>query len=140
MATGPKVRVLRRLASAGILALVLSAAVFLFVNDPQTSGLYPPCVIHASTGLHCPGCGMARAVYHMLHGDVPAALGFNLLIILAMPLFCWFVISESCILLRGRPVPTLVPPSYWGWLVLALVLAFGLVRNVPTLPFTLLAP
>ena len=38
-----------------------------------------PCVLHAATGIPCPGCGLSRAGAALLHGDVVAATRWNAL-------------------------------------------------------------
>ena len=38
--------------------------------DPTTSGVFPPCPIHAITGLHCPGCGSLRPTHQLLNGNL----------------------------------------------------------------------
>ena len=64
------------LAAAGVLTLGLA---FLFTFDPARYAFYPRCLFHATTGLHCPGCGervdrdapsrAARAVLDELPGE-----------------------------------------------------------------------
>ena len=45
------------------------------------------CMLHASTGLPCPGCGMSRAIAAISQGDFSAALGLNPFSIFAWPTF-----------------------------------------------------
>ena len=45
------------------------------------------CVLHASTGLPCPGCGMSRAISAISQGDFSAALGLNPFAFFAWPTF-----------------------------------------------------
>jgi hypothetical protein len=103
-----------------------------FVN-PSRSGFLPVCVLHVTTGLHCPGCGMTRAMHALLHGDMLAAVRFNALLVLALPvggfaLWRWW---------RRRPVRW---PVGVAWGAFGLLIAFGIARNLPVYPFTLLAP
>ena len=105
--------------------------------DPNEAGHYPTCPFLSLTGLACPGCGSLRAVHALAHGDVGAALGLNLLTVLAIvPLVViwarWLVRSRS-----GVPRSTVAPaPVLWGLLVV--VVAFGVLRNLPA--FGWLAP
>ena len=41
---------------------------YLYAHDPHQPGAYPACVLHALTGLYCPGCGGTRAAYDLVHG------------------------------------------------------------------------
>ncbi|MFM7794230.1 MAG: hypothetical protein ACKO90_41275, partial [Microcystis panniformis] len=40
-----------------ITAIILGAAVVLYLFNPATSKLFPPSPFHLLTGLYCPGCG-----------------------------------------------------------------------------------
>ena len=37
-------------------------------------------------GVHCPGCGMTRAISALLHADYARALSFNRLVVVVFPL------------------------------------------------------
>lgn len=37
----------------------------------------PPCLIKTFTGIPCPTCGATRALRHLLHGDLVAAIATN---------------------------------------------------------------
>jgi len=115
-----------------IIAAVLAALVFFF--NPATHGFYPVCQFHRLTGLNCPGCGMTRALYALLHGDPATAFRDNALLVLALPaLFArglWFAIKKS----RGRLVASFLPGKYL-WLLLFITLAFTILRNLPAFAF-----
>lgn len=109
----------------------LVAGVTLFVVDPNEPGHYPTCPFLATTGLYCPGCGSMRATHDLLHGDLMGALARNPLAVLAVP---YLVLALLTWVLRsfGLPAPrsTSLPP--WAlWTLLAVVLAFGVLRNLP---------
>jgi hypothetical protein len=60
----------------GVIALIgLCAARF-----PQIITLSPSCVFQVLLGIPCPTCGSTRAVLHLSHGEIIAALAFNPLI------------------------------------------------------------
>lgn len=112
-------------AAAGCAAWVL-----FFLLDPAKQSFLPACLFHRFTGLYCPGCGATRALHRLAHGDWVAALRLNALVILGLPLG---VLVVAC--RRGRSLP--------GWLLVALlacIVLFGVARNVPLFPFTMLAP
>ena len=109
----------------------LVAAVTLYAVDPHQAGHYPTCPFLATTGFYCPGCGALRAVHDLLHGDLAGALARNPLTVLAVP---YLVLAFVTAVRRaaGRPAPrsTSLPP--WTiWLLLTVVLAFGVLRNLP---------
>lgn len=105
----------------------VGASILWWVN-PETSSWLPQCPLHAWTGLYCPGCGSTRALHQLLHGHLLAALRFNGMTILALPFLAVLMIS-------GR-----WPQMRAAWLVVIVVIAFGIVRNVPWYPFTMLSP
>lgn len=127
------------IAVGGVLAVAGLALVY--TVDPSEVGFYPPCMLHRMTGWHCPGCGATRALHALLHGDLLQALAFNPVFVILMPIigvaFAWHGLEKW----RGRPPRT--RPLLPGGVILALaalLVAFGLLRNLPGWPFELLAP
>lgn len=129
-----------RLLVVGLLCVTgVAALIALYRVDPAESRLYPLCMFHALTGLYCPGCGATRAAHHLLHGDIAGALRMNALAVASLPLVgYWLLRSMADRLGRGR-LPA--PPKAWVvWGGIALILLFGVLRNLPWAPFTILAP
>lgn len=111
--------------------LVAAATVVLALRDPHTSGSYGYCPLHALTGLWCPACGGLRATHDLAHGNLAGAWSMNPLFVLAVPLA--IALWARLVLRRtqGRAVrPT---PAWLAWVGLAVVLAFGVLRNIPAL-------
>lgn len=123
-------------------ALVIAGigAVLLWAFDPASSGLFPPCPLRYLTGLYCPGCGSLRAMHHLLHGNLQAAWAMNPLTILLLPFLSYGLASEALSLWRGRGLPQKFLPASWIWTLCAVILLFGIARNLPLHPFNLLAP
>lgn len=119
-----------------LVGLVLGTMLF-FLN-PATTDLFPSCAFHKLTGLYCPGCGSTRALHCLLHGEFRAALRNNALMILVLPLLGVIYLAGT---VCRRP-STSRSRGRWGWLVLlvAIIVSFGVVRNIRRLPFSLLAP
>jgi hypothetical protein len=131
----------RRLAVLGILCCVgLAGAVVLYRADPSAATIYPPCMFHALTGLHCPGCGTTRAAHRLLHGDIGGAFGMNALAMLALPVCGYWVVRNALAWAGWEALPPLPWRSWMGWAGLALIVGFGVLRNLPVEPFTWLAP
>ena len=91
----------------------------------------PTCPFHALTGLHCPGCGSTRALHALFTGHPLQAIGFNLLAVLAVPVVLYVLIR--------RPSTDKLRQA-WIIAFLAVVILFGILRNIPLSPFDLLAP
>ncbi len=118
------------------------AAALVALADPSAPGSrFPACGFHAATGLWCPGCGLTRATHHLLTGDLPAALSSN--VFTPLVLFAVVVTWATWLLgAFGRDVrnPLMRFPAWAGPALLALVVAYGVVRNLPGGPWRALAP
>ena len=112
----------------GATALGIGAMVFFF--NPSTHKFYPVCLFHALTGLNCPGCGMTRALYALLHGNLLLALKDNALFVASLvALAAWsarLVIKK----MRHQPATLKIPPKIL-WPLLLLAILFGMLRNLP---------
>ena len=129
----------RILAAAGI--FLGSAAVFLVTYfNPVTAGFFPVCPLYSTTGLLCPGCGLTRGFHAFFHGDILGALHYNALLPFYFLLIAYLAVSMFLVAARGRGLPLKMPQPNWLFGVVIVFLAFGVVRNLPFYPFTLLAP
>lgn len=115
------------------------ALAVIFMRCP-VPGAYPACLFHSLTGMYCPGCGSLRATYQLLHGDLAAALGLNVLLVAVLPFLCYMPASWLRMMLTGRGFPELAPPTGITWSLLGVIIAFWVARNVPVHPFAWLAP
>ena len=97
------------------------------------------CPIYELTGLYCPGCGSGRAAQALLRGDLRACLGHNLLA-LPLGLLCGGVLGWEYlrVVFPGLGLKKARLPDRFGGAVLALLLIFTLLRNLPA--FAFLAP
>ena len=104
-------------AGMGLLAgiCILAAATL----DPEKVAWFPKCPIHQFTGLDCPGCGTARAIHAIAHGDWKAAFRYNAMLFLAVP----FVLG--CL---AHPPWARSPQVSRG--VLVMLIGWTVVRNV----------
>lgn len=127
------------MAGAGAVA-ASAAAALLFRFDPMRVGFYPRCPLFVLTGLYCPGCGALRAGHALLHGDVMAALDFNVVLTVALPFLAYALVRSGTRATTGRilPAPRLSGRGAWG--LFAVLMLFTVLRNLPFAPFTLLAP
>lgn len=125
----------RLLAPAGAAAGVAALSAALLLRDPHTSGSWGYCPLYATTGLDCPLCGSLRAVNDLGHGAFGAAVGSNaLLVLVLLPLAMLVWARWALASVRAeRPVPLRVPRVAAGVGMLVLVVAFGVLRNLPGL-------
>ncbi len=127
-------------AYAGLAILGAAGIAFLYAFDPRNPGIFPACPFLSLTGCYCPGCGTLRALHVLLRGDVASALGYNILTVLSLP-FIAYSYGAGAMRAFGlkAPRPVFVHPR-WIWALLAAVVAFWVLRNVPLAPLAVLAP
>lgn len=109
--------------------IIVTAFILLYVLDPVRSSLLPPCLFYSLTGFYCPGCGSTRALHALLHGQFIGAMTLNSLVVLCIPT----VILASFI-------PRWLSQRHTLLIALIILISYGVLRNIPTWPMTLLAP
>ena len=122
---------------AACAALAAAGLTVVYLFDPREPGLYPVCPFFGLTGCYCPGCG--RCIRRCT-ATSPPPFGYNPYTMLALPAVAYSLAAgglRAC----GLPAPPRVfIPARWIWALLAAILAFWLMRNLPFAPFNLLAP
>ena len=122
------------------IGLLLSGFVFIYVVNPVTTRLIPPCPFLWATNCYCPGCGAARAFHALARGDFSAAISYNPLLMLALPALGYVYISFLGNELFGRRLPSPTGLRAWTWLIPVVIVLYWIARNLPWEPFTHLAP
>jgi hypothetical protein len=110
-------------------AAALVGCVALAVVEPSDGGLVL-CPFRAVTGLDCPGCGMTRAVGQLTRGRIAAAADYNLALTLVVPALL-YLYGRRVAAAFGRDLPALRPGRVTSIVLVAGLIAFALVRNLP---------
>lgn len=123
-----------------LLAALAAVTAVVLVRNPLKATVFPPCPLHAITGLWCPACGATRASYLLLHGDIRAALHFNAAWVVLAPFALYQALAFGgeafgVRWLRRIPLPR---PVIVG--LLGSIIAFFVVRNLPFDVFDMLNP
>lgn len=119
----------------------LTGITVLYFLESDRIPIYMPCLIYKFTGLYCPGCGVTRAVHYLLHGQIGRAFGLNpLFTTLLFAFLLWTLIQGIGRLAGVNLLPRLKIGSGFFWGMIGVVILFGMLRNIPYYPFTLLAP
>jgi hypothetical protein len=129
----------RALAAAGGVAMAAGSALVAIV-DPAKATFLPVCPLYSMTGIACPGCGLTRAFHALFHGYAIPALDFNLLVPVWAFIFGWVFLSLALTTVRGRGLPMWPTRPNFLWTFLIVLLVFGVLRNIPAWPFTILYP
>lgn len=113
--------------AVGTVALAGCVAVGLSTDG---ASYLPGCPFRALTGLDCPGCGMTRAARQVLRGHPLAAADFNLLMVLCLPLVAYAYVAWLSTAL-GRPLPLRQVGGRAAVVLLTVLVAFSVIRNLP---------
>ena len=115
----------------GVAAAALAGAVLLVARTPYAPLSYGICPSVLFLGVSCPGCGGLRATHDLLTGDLLGAWQANPLWTLTAPVVAGAWVAWLVRRLRGGPPATVAP--WLAWAILAVVVAFAVLRNVPAL-------
>lgn len=96
----------------------------------------PPCMIHAVTGIYCPGCGGTRAAYVLLCGKPLLSLYYHPIVLYTVVVGAAFLVTQTIGRLSGGRFRAVVHfrPVYL-WIALALVVINCFVKNFILLYF-----
>lgn len=129
-----------RFFAAGGAAAMVAGAAGVWYFDPVNAGFFPACPLYTITGFACPGCGLTRGFHALFHGDILTALDYNALIPLIGLFFGYIFLSLVLTAVRGRGLGL----GKWSmtliWVTFGTLLIFGVLRNLPFYPFTILFP
>lgn len=98
-----------------------------------------PCPMRSLTGWDCPLCGGTRMGVALLHGDVPAALSYNPVVLIGLVVLTVLGVLWTVEVLGGpkiRPPAALgqrlrrVHPTQWTALALVFGIIYTLMRNL----------
>lgn len=129
-----------RLSAAAGAGLIAAGSAFVAYFEPTKVTMMPACPLFSLTGLACPGCGLTRGFHSLFHGDIISAIDFNLFTPAWAVIFAWVFVSLVLHAVRGRGLvmwPT-NPRFMYGFM--AVLVVFGILRNVPAWPLTILFP
>lgn len=119
---------------AGLAAV--GGCVFVLLADPTTpGGITPPCPTRTLLGVDCPGCGSARMLFCLLHGDLTGALRFNTVGVLGVALLIWSYAGWGWSRATGRRMRDW---QQWRWAPVAVAITLGVwfvARMLPMEPF-----
>jgi hypothetical protein len=91
----------------------------------------PGCLFRSVTGWECPGCGMTRGTYALLHGQIRQAFAFNPVGMILLPLGLVAMGVELIGWIRGKSLPVRIYPGGRGaWAMAGVVMVWLVWRNV----------
>ena len=129
-----------RLTAATGFILLTGGTFVVAAFDPTSHGFFPVCPLYTMTGLACPGCGLTRGFHALFHGDVTTALDFNALLPLWAVILAWVWASLFLLAIRGKGLPMWPTRPRFLWTFMILLMTFGVLRNLPFYPLSILFP
>lgn len=124
-----KARSTRRMVMTAVICIAAIGAVILYASVDPSTNLYPRCSFRMLTGLSCPGCGSQRALHALLNGDPAAAIRFNAILAIEIPLIVLLIVSR----LAGDRAPRLrkfLSARIFILLLLSTIIIWTVVRNI----------
>jgi hypothetical protein len=112
----------------GTVALLAIALAYVGIVDPhEPDSIFPLCPFRLLTGWNCPVCGALRMTHDVLHGDLPAAINDNAMLLIGAPLLAaWMLLRR-----RSGKLPVTLPTAA---VVIVTLVAWTVVRNLPGFP------
>lgn len=91
-----------------------------------------PCIFYLVTGLYCPGCGVSRMLLSLMQFKWMKAFYYNRLLFLLLP-FGIFVAGRHIgyLIWKGERYPYKRYHSWITYVLIILLLLFGILRNLP---------
>lgn len=124
-----------------LIGVIILGLIFKNYN-PNSFNFYPKCIIYKHTGMYCTGCGSQRMLHFLLNLSFckaiqSNALAFTFFILLIYEVFVHFLNTKT----KSYSIFKLLNSKrYVSLIILVVIVAFTILRNIPIYPFNLLAP
>jgi hypothetical protein len=125
MSDGKRKRIYKLLAILGAIA----AALLTYAIIVRFTGYGIPCIFKRRLGLECSACGLSRAAASLISLDFAAAFSYNAIWPLYLAYGLWIAISGSYKYLKNGEGLSLPRPMWLNFVILGVMLAYGVVRN-----------
>ena len=122
-----------------LLGILFPAFIAIGCLCAMSKTLVLPCYFHDLTGLYCPGCGSGHAVAATLRCEFGEAFRWNPMVyLLGIPSMAILIYEYVRIVFCIRHLKPVILPGWLMHSMVALLIAFWILRNIPF--FSFLAP
>lgn len=118
----------------------LSLAVFYFFTNPNEVNFLPECPLYFTTGIYCPGCGSQRAAHQLLNFNIFGVLQQNVLFFISLLILGYHITLTGINAFFKKNFHNYMYHPKTPLVILAVIVVFWILRNIPYYPFNLLAP
>ena len=89
-----------------------------------------PCPFYYITHLYCPGCGITRMFFSILHLEFYQAFRYNPLVFILLILSIIYL--KIKFILKKFNINIKIPEYIW-YILLVIIIVYGILRNIPEL-------
>jgi hypothetical protein len=118
----------------------LSLVLFYFFTNPNEVNFFPKCPLYFTTGIYCPGCGSQRATHQLLNFNIYGVLQQNVLYFISLFILGYHLIVSGINAFFKKNIYNYVYHPKTPLVILAIIVVFWILRNIPYYPFNLLSP
>lgn len=113
-----------------VIALFMLLLGYYFLNYKYNFGI--PCVFYEITKYKCPGCGITRAIFSLLKGNIKESFSYNKLLFIISPFFIIYFIYKSYIyILNKKESPkTTKLIKYTAYFLVIISILYSILRNI----------
>lgn len=115
-------------------------AIFYFFTNPNDVNFLPECPLYFTTGIYCPGCGSQRATHQLLNFNIFGVLQQNVLYFISLLILGYNLIVTGLNAIFKKNMYNYIYHPKTPLIILAIIIVFWILRNIPYYPFNLLAP
>ena len=117
----------------GMLAVIAIFGIVLVKNyNPEEESFFIPCIFNKLTGLKCAGCGMTRAMHHLVNGRIGKAIWYNLMIVPGAFVLLYSSYRYMKYIIKDEPMVNKTL-DYTLKIFLVVIIIFMISRNFTTL-------
>ncbi len=114
-----------------ILILISFLIIYFILNELLDVGI--PCLFYEITGYYCPGCGITRLLFSLLKLDFYQAFRYNPLIFILIIITGIYLLVKF--ILKKFMNISIEIPNYVYYILLIILIIFGILRNIPMFDF-----
>ena len=110
-------------------AIVLAIG-FAYLLLHELTGFSIFCPVYKISGMYCPGCGVSRMFFHLFNGEIYEAFSSNCLLFCLLPVAVFECLFHGYRYVRYGNGRFFKAERIGLWVVVGLLVAFGILRNV----------